>query len=509
MTEQYQRVQPTPFDAPAATPTGANSTSDARPKWLLPAFAGLGALALIVVFALPGWVDSRENVSPDSAGTAVGAKNPAAPKPATTSQARETADPASPFADARAAKVRAEAQELLGELLDVQQNLEERGAQVWANDAMQSIAAQALAGDELYREREFDTAIEQYQQALGEALALEQSLPERFADQIEATRVAIENLDPQSARSSLAIARQLEPGAPETAELALRLAVLPELVASVLAATEAESAGDLPSAVTNMQSAADSDSAHQGVQSELQRLKAALTEERFNAAMSEGYAALDDADFTTAQQRFERAGALNPGSSEAAAALAELSVARTAATLKRLQSRGSKLLQDEDWSAATTVFEEALAIDQGLRFAREGLAVAKPRGQIEKELTAIVEQSERLVDDAILGEAKNSVARAQSLGELGPRLSAQVKAAEDVLAVANTPLPVTISSDGLTEVTVYKVARLGLFDTQELKLRPGKYTAVGSRRGYRDTRVVFTVSPGENAPVYIACNEAI
>lgn len=509
MTEQYQRVQPTPFDAPAETPTGANSTTDARPKWLFPAFAGLGALVLIVVFALPGWVDSKDDNSPDPVSTEISATNPTATKPSTSSPTRETAEPASPFADARAAKARAEAQELLAELLDVQQNLEERGAQEWASDEMLSVAAQALAGDELYREREFDAAIEQYQQALGEALTLEQSLPERFAGQIEATRVAIEDLDPESARSSLTIAEQLEPGAPEAAELSLRLAVLPELVASVLAATEAESAGDLTSAVANMQSAADSDSAHQGVQSELQRLKTALTEERFNAAMSEGYAALDDADFATAQQRFERAGALNPGSSEAAAALAELSVARTAATLQRLQNRGSKLLQDEDWGAASKVFEEALAIDQSLRFAREGLALAKPRGQIEKELTAIVEQPERLVDDAILNEAKNSVARAQSLDGLGPRLSAQIEAASNVLAVANTPLPVTISSDGLTEVTVYKVARLGLFDTQQLKLRPGKYTAVGSRRGYRDARVVFTVSPGENAPVFIACNEAI
>ncbi|EED30656.1 tetratricopeptide repeat domain protein [gamma proteobacterium NOR5-3] len=509
MTEQYQRVQPTPFDAPAETPASATSTTDARPQWLLPAFAGLGLLALIVVFVLPRWVDSQDDNSAAPGGTAISAQSPAGTKPAATSPAREAAEPASPFADARAAKARAEAQELLAELLDVQENLEERGALEWAGDAMETIAAQALAGDELYRDREFDAAIEQYQQALGEALALEQSLPERFEQQIEATRAAIEDLDTPSATASLAIAETLEPGSPEAAELALRLNVLPEVVTRVLAATDAEAAGDLPAAVANMQAAADNDSAHQRVQSELQRLKVALTEDRFNAAMSEGYAALDDADFDTAQQRFERAGALSPGSSEAAAALQELSVARTAATLQRLQNRGSTLLQEEDWSAAIKIFEEALAIDQSLRFAREGLAVAKPRGQIEKELTAIVQQPERLVDDAILREAKNSLARAQSLGGLGPRLSAQVEAARDVLSVASTPLPVTIASDGLTEVTVYKVARLGLFDSQELSLRPGQYTAVGSRRGYRDVRVVFNVSPANTAPVYIACNEAI
>ncbi|MFT4874851.1 hypothetical protein [Congregibacter sp.] len=509
MTEQYQRVRPTPFDAPAQTPASAAAATDARPKWLLPAFAGLGVLFLIVIFALPRWVDSQNDESVELSGTTVSTQDSATAKPAAASPSREPEAPSSPFADARAAKARTEAQELLAELLDVQENLDDRGAKEWASDAMESIAAQALAGDGLYREREFDAAIERYQQALTEALALEQSLPERFKNQTEATRVAIEALDAESATASLNIAEKLEPEAPETASLSLRLNALPELIDNVLAATEAETAGDLPGAVSSMQAAADNDSAHQGVESELQRLKKALTEERFNAAMSQGYAALDNADFSAAQQRFERAGALNPGSTEAAAALQELSVARTAATLQRLQNRGRQLLQDEDWSAAIKVFEEALAIDQSLRFAREGLAVAKPRGQIEKELAAIVKQAERLVDDAILQEAKNSVVRARSLDGLGPRLTEQLTAAEDILAVANIPLPVTISSDGLTEVTVYKVRRLGLFDTQQLNLRPGQYTAVGSRRGYRDTRIVFTVSPTQTAAVYVACTEAI
>ncbi|MDP5052608.1 MAG: hypothetical protein NWP69_02350, partial [Congregibacter sp.] len=458
---------------------------------------------------LPRWVDSLGDESPAAPGAAVSPRNSATPRPAAATASRETADPASPFADARAAKARAEAQELLAELLDVQENLVERGAQEWASSDMADIAAQALAGDELYREREFDPAIAQYQGALTQALALEQSLPERFAAEIEAARVAIEALDDTAAATALALAQKLEPGAPETASLALRLESLPAVLASVTAAASAEAAGDLSSAVESMQSAAKSDGAHERVKAELVRLTAALTEERFNSAMSEGYAALDNAQFGTAQQRFERAGALNQGSSEVAGALQELSVARTAAKLQDLQNRGGALLAAEDWSGAIKVFKEALAIDPSLRFAREGLSMAEPRNQIDTALKAIVEKPERLVDDAILREAQNSLAQAKSFDGLGPRLKAQISAVENILAIASTPLPVTISSDGLTEVTVYKVARLGLFDTQQLNLRPGQYTAVGTRRGFRDVRLEFTVSPTESASVYIACSETI
>lgn len=512
----HKRVQPTPFDAPTQAPTQApgesTAVANARPSWLVPALGGLAVLALIVIFVLPSWVDSRDDqdVTDPSVSSATDPQRSAASSPSKpTTSPKDTADASSPFADARAAKARAEAQELLAELLDVQENLSERGAEEWAVDEMGSVAAAALAGDELYREHEFDAAIEQYRQALTQALALEQSLPARFEAQLDATRAALESLDLGAATRALALADQLEPGAPETASLAARVDALPGVIEDVAASREAEDDGDLAAAVSSMKAANERDAEHQGVQSDLQRLQLALTEERFNEAMSSGYAALDASEFSQAQQSFERAGTLAPGSSEVAAALQELSAARTAAKLSQLQKRGETLVSDENWSDAIRVFEEALAVDKSLRFAREGLAIAKPRGQIAKELAAIVKQPERLVDDAILQEARSSVARAQALGKLGPRLSGEVQAAQDVLAVASTPLPVNLSSDGLTQVTVYKVARLGLFEQEQLELRPGKYTAVGSRRGYRDVRVVFTVAPNNTPSVRIACNELI
>jgi hypothetical protein len=57
---------------------------------------------------------------------------------------------------------------------------------------------------------------------------------------------------------------------------------------------------------------------------------------------------------------------------------------------------------------------------------------------------------------------------------------------------------------------IYHVGRLGQFRDHHLELRPGSYTAMGSRPGYRDVRIVFTVLPGA-APlsVEIRCGEPI
>lgn len=517
MAKSYERVEPTPFDAPnapdapvAAAQQQAAAQNAGVPPWLYPALGVLALLALIVVFLLPGWVSQKQTAIPSPAPVASGTQNSTVATPSRANNTeRETASAASPFADARAAKARAEAQDLLAELLEIQELLAERGAEEWAQDEMAAIAASALAGDEQYREREFDSAIASYETALGNAQALEASLPERFEGLVARATAAVEALEVEDAETFLAAAAQLEPAAEATDILRARVAALPEVVDALTLATEAEAALDFDEAVVNAERATRSDPQHRFAGDELARLQIALTEQRFNAAMSEGYAALDESAFDTAQNRFERASKLKAGSSEAAAALQELATARTVAKLNQLQKRGDTLIAAEDWGKAIPAYEEALSIDGSLRFAREGLALARPRAALDTALEKIIENPGRLVDDAILREAQATFAEAKQQTRAGPKLERQLNAVATILDVASTPIDLRLRSDGLTEVTVYKVARLGLFEETTLSLRPGEYTAVGTRRGYRDVRVQFNVTPDLREPVYIACSDAI
>jgi len=76
--------------------------------------------------------------------------------------------------------------------------------------------------------------------------------------------------------------------------------------------------------------------------------------------------------------------------------------------------------------------------------------------------------------------------------------------------LASKPIQVRLESDQLTSVTLYRVGALGAFAAKEVELRPGTYTAIGSRDGYRDVRQTFTVRPGRNlAPIRLVCIEPI
>ena len=91
-----------------------------------------------------------------------------------------------------------------------------------------------------------------------------------------------------------------------------------------------------------------------------------------------------------------------------------------------------------------------------------------------------------------------------------PVLEQQINRLDTLLSQANATVAVTLRSDKETEVIVYKVAKLGRFAEHELTLRPGTYTALGTRNGYRDVRQSFTITADNTpAPVTIICTDPI
>ncbi|HEX9208657.1 MAG TPA: hypothetical protein VF851_10490, partial [Steroidobacteraceae bacterium] len=92
----------------------------------------------------------------------------------------------------------------------------------------------------------------------------------------------------------------------------------------------------------------------------------------------------------------------------------------------------------------------------------------------------------------------------------GPRLQAQVARMRDLLRQAETPIRVTLASDNATDVQIYRVGKLGLFEHRDLELMPGRYTVVGTRQGYRDVRKELAVLPGAPPPeLVVRCEEPI
>jgi serine/threonine-protein kinase len=181
------------------------------------------------------------------------------------------------------------------------------------------------------------------------------------------------------------------------------------------------------------------------------------------------------------------------------------------ATALALHREAARALEEkEEWAAALAEYEAALAVDPHVTFALEGRQKATGRAALSDGLDFHARSPARLSTEGVAREAEALLERARGVAPAGPRLRAQVAAVEKALADARTPVAVVIESDGLTEVAVSRIGRLGTLTRRSVDLRPGEYTATGSRRGYRDVRRKFTVSPGRPAaPIVVRCEEAL
>ena len=103
------------------------------------------------------------------------------------------------------------------------------------------------------------------------------------------------------------------------------------------------------------------------------------------------------------------------------------------------------------------------------------------------------------------------VAKTDAFRGLVRDLAMQVAASNPVyVARADVPVPVSLQSDNITQVTIYRVGALGAFEQRSLELVPGSYTVVGTRPGYRDVRREISVMPGAApAPIVIRCEDKI
>jgi hypothetical protein len=234
------------------------------------------------------------------------------------------------------------------------------------------------------------------------------------------------------------------------------------------------------------------------------------TSPEFRRAMSEGLAALERQDFASARDHLQRAVKLEPDSPEGADALVAAEEGLRLQTIATHREKASELETAERWREALGEYEAVLALDPIIKFAQEGAARSRARADLSDRLDFHLQNPDRLSTEQVLRDAGDLLEEASHIQPAGARLTRQIDELRRVVAIASTPVRVALVSDNLTEVTVYKVGRLGTFERRILELRPGTYTVVGRRSGYRDVRRRLEVTPGtEPEPLTVRCEDKI
>lgn len=482
-----------PAGVAADGPPPALQRSSGVPLWVAYALGGLLLVAAAVLFfALPRFAEERASRRPPPE--------------------RIVREADAPRQDMQLLRMQREAaDEAMGDMLQDRNYLAVLQPSLWSGGAWEQAMAEEQKGDDFYRRREYPDAQGAYGKAAEILRQLREEAPEIGRGALEEALQAIESGDQAAALAELEKAGILLGATdPEVQSASRRTARLPETMQAVAEARGSAREGSLQEQRAAWQAVLGIDPERQSARRELSAVNARIDRQLFNSRMSRGHAALGEGDVESARTAFEAARKQRPNDPGPVEALAALELEERGQRLAQLQAAAMAGKFAEDWRKAAANYRGMLEIDSNIVAAQRGLAEAEKRTRLDDALENTIANARSLNRDDAWQQGKRLLDEAGAVPNPGARLDGQIGRLEQVLAVAATPAPVRLRSDGLTEVTIFHVGRLGSFDDRMLELRPGAYTAVGTRDGYRDVRREFIVAPeGLPEPLVLICTDPI
>jgi len=463
------------------------------PRALL-ALAGLVAAALAAFFWLPRY-----------------ARLPSAPAPAPRNGAADNLAPpgstAAPAATAGASARFATDRAGFDRRLAV---LETRGAGVWGGADFAAAKTRAAESVGAYDAGSLALAQQRLAQASRLLEAVERAAPAALTAQLAAGERALSAGQQELAAQAFDLAVRIDPRDPRAALGQSRARRLSGVLPLLADAENAQAAREYSRAAQDYTQVLTLDPKNAQARLGLARSSAAMGDDSYAKAAGEGFAALGAGRLEEARAAFTRARDLRPSGVEALEGLRRVNAVSGERGFTAIRARGAGLEAQERWDEALQLYTSALRQDRSLVFAQQGKARAAARLRLGNSLQALIERPDRLASPQVRNEALALLQSAQEQPSPGATLRVQIARLSALLPEFDQPVPLSLTSDSLTQVAIPSVGAFGSFARRDIELKPGHYTVIGTRDGYRDVRRDITVNPGQQTQtVNVSCSERI
>ena len=452
-------------------------------------------LASAVIFILPNSVtEPWVNYSSESENRA--------PSP--------SANVVSPSTAAEKTKYRQDAQSLLAEIIAHRDRLQEKRVELWGEFEFKQAMLQIERGDQQYHYGEYAESVASYQSALDGLSTLETSGKSILEKAISDTGKAVEGLILSTATSAIELASAMAPENKNIQQLSQRVARLPQVIEAMQQGDKFSSLSQLSAAKKAFTQAAKLDPEHKKAAAALAKTRQKITEQRFRSHMGDGFSALDNNNFEQASAAFNRAGTVYANHAAVKQALAQLETRRSQLWVTRNMARAADFEKQEKWHQAKSVYQKLLLTDATLTDVKVKQIPVSVRADLDSRIKAMIDDPLSLAASSQLKKARQALQDAEGIATPGPVLNEQIASLKHIIKTSQIPLEVALTSDSNTDVILFRVARLGTYYKTSVALKPGRYIVAGTRSGFRDVRIEFTLTDkGFDTPITISCNEAI
>ncbi len=402
------------------------------------------------------------------------------------------------------------ARDILKEFLVLHDEYKLDNIHLWGGEQFSSISSLVAAGDELFRNNDYTAAATNYAQALNDLQALYTQKESIFSNALQEGTEQLEKGNGKAAEIAFELALDVHPDSKDAQMGLIRARNLESVLRDYSAGQELENSGDLTAALQSYKKAYDLDNDFQPAADGIVRLGKILQQKKLQQLLSQFHRDMQRGALSEAEASLNAARGMSPEDSRVIGALAEFNLAREERTINRLRSRAEKLSENEQWQLAISAYEQVLKLAPTASFALQGREFSQKQLDLTNRLDQLLKHPERFQNDSALQNAQETLLYAKAQTDSGPKMEKKITALETAVNRALSKVQLTLYSDNLTEVTIYHVARFGKFHQKELVLRPGKYTIIGERAGFRVVRDTITLSYDQPSVDFtIVCRERI
>jgi hypothetical protein len=411
---------------------------------------------------------------------------------------------------ARLAQDENNAEQELADFLETKAVLERLGVSEWGGQLYTDMIGLAQEADSFFMQKDFASAADIYAQAALTAKELSARTGDIFNHLLEEGQMALAQGNSTLAQRKFATALMIDSFNPVAQRGLQRSQTIEAVMQLVRSARQHEKNNNLSVALTDYREALRIDPYFEDARQASTRVEGLIAMQQFKQLMSEGLAAFHRNDLQNARAKLQKAKSIKPDSREALDALALVDQAMRQSRIGVLQRDAQVAEQNEDWETALRAYLAILELDPNLQFAVRSKERALTQIRLQKRIEFFLKKPEELQSDTQLNNAILLLAEAGATDSKGPRLAAQLQELEVLVRQAQLPVKMTIASDNLTEIIIYRVGKLGKLTSHELNLKPGTYTVIGTRDGYQDIRQEVRLKPGqESVRITVVCKVKI
>ncbi len=381
---------------------------------------------------------------------------------------------------------------------------------VWNQLAQDRIQAERQSALSAFAASEYTKAIEKISTATEQATTELEKRDTAYTAALNDAKAAYKADDFDAAVLKIEAALHLDPDATEAQDLKQQIETLPSVLTLVEQAAVARIENDLEKEKLLLEKILASAPGRTASRERLNAVTHEIKDTRFAAYVSSGFRRVEERNLKSAQENLKRAEQIDRSRAETKLLREQVATLKKELDVDALIKTGIEKSAADNWTIAFENFDKAVSIIPGNKDAIDGRNLALTILDLQSNAARHIAAENRMAAENVRSEVKALIEEAKTFASFSPTLAAQTFDLEASLKLYGNVVPVFIESDGLTEISVRGVGRVGVTAGRAISLKPGIYTFEGTRKGFRSKLVKIEVPAGSSkVTVEVICDEPI